>query len=275
MNNDILLQYLLSVKDLRRDEPLPQRSLPEVLPIELTEEREKGGLLEKAFDRVDHGRREKAAAMKPGRAQAASLGAGLLLQLALGEMSDMDFREKQGTRRQDMKNGFPCEIREYTAARLLARLESVPRFSAAYRYGENGKPYFRDYPYYFSLSHSGDYVLCVMSRREVGADIQQWRTCNTKRLAERFFSDQENEVLEQIRRNQGSHEEAEFFFRLWARKEAYGKLTGRGIPDSAGVNLLPGREELPEGGKLQWLELSDFPGYSMAVCRYEQAGRRA
>ena len=37
---------------------------------------------------------------------------------------------------------------------------------------KNGKPYLKDVPFYFSLSHSGEYAICVYSAEPVGADLQ-------------------------------------------------------------------------------------------------------
>ena len=39
---------------------------------------------------------------------------------------------------------------------------------------ENGKPSFRDHPeIHFSLSHSGDYVMCAISDSPIGCDIEK------------------------------------------------------------------------------------------------------
>lgn len=252
-------------------------------------------LLAKAFSRVDAHRRERAARMKPGRGQAASLGAGLLLQLAVGEalrtaqdmpeerqysadiqnrkpedgLQPADIRHKKPREESRMRQGFnemACSIEWYSVSSLLARLEAMPFLPLRYRYGSRGKPYLQEYPFYFSLSHSGDYVLCVLSGQEVGADIQQHRKCDTKRLAERFFSEQEKVFLEQARQRGCRGEE--LFFYLWARKEAFGKLTGGGIGDTAGADMLPGEERIPEGRRLVWEEISAIQGYSIAACRY-------
>lgn len=267
----MLLQYLLSVE-------------------EFSHTAAGGRLLAEAADRVDCCRREKAAAMRPGRGQEASLGAGLLLQLALREA----LKDKGGDTSPGAwgKREEPEAFAEFSVSSLLAELESMPPIPAAYRYSEGGKPYFRDFPFYFSLSHSGDYVLLVMAREEVGADIQQHRECGIRHLADRFYSPEEKNALEQAWRQGGKCREEQLFFRLWARKEAYGKLTGRGVMSTAGINLLPPEHDLPGGSKLPpehdlpggskllpehslsggskllWTENRKIPGYSAAVCRY-------
>ena len=115
-------------------------------------------------------------------------------------------------------------------------LQEKPPLELAYVYGREGKPYFRDLPFYFNLSHSGDYVLCVLSEAEIGADIQQHRRREKEkdregsggsernafgdssavlgRLASRFFSERECAAL-----NRAGAEREQLFFRLWARRD--------------------------------------------------------
>ncbi len=93
------------------------------------------------------------------------------------------------------------------------------------------------------------------------------------RLARRFFTGEETAALEK------AHWQEDFFFRLWARKEAYGKLTGEGLAGALDISLVPGSfREGPRGEKrlsfirgreISWEEPDLLPGYSIALCRYE------
>ena len=40
-------------------------------------------------------------------------------------------------------------------------------------YNENRKPYVKNNPIYFNISHSGEYIVCVVSDKEIGVDIQE------------------------------------------------------------------------------------------------------
>ncbi len=219
-------RYLLSIEELIKQVPGQE------------------ALFQRASFRVDEERREKAGRMGTARGQAACLGGGLLLQLAVGEAVRAGGfgRDTSGNRPNgDMSSG----LMRYSVSELLERLEDLPYFPLAYRYGENGKPYFRDFPFYFNLSHSGDYVLCAISQEEVGADIQQHCGKNVEKIAGRFFSKQEAEV---IAAEEACEEREKLFYRLWARKEAYGKLTGTGVGDVLEIELLPrGAWELQGG----------------------------
>ena len=221
---------------------------------ELCEENGEEWLSRAVFDRVDKDRREKAAHMRPGAGRAASLGAGLLLQLAVQEtlqegIDGKEFRNKvtkgkrnlpEGMESTDMKKqdgGAEGNLAVYTVSQALKLLKKP--LDLKFNYGRNGKPYFQDYPFYFNLSHSGEYVFCAISDREVGVDIQQFRPVEEVRLTRRFFSEEEQKILE---RCLDREERRKLFYRLWTRKEAYGKLTGEGISASMGRNVLPAGE---------------------------------
>ena len=138
-----------------------------------------GRLFQRAFARVDGHRQEKAAAMRPGRGQAASLGAGLLLQLAVAEAIGIAERISAG------ETGKECWQR-YGVSGLLAHLEPMPSILIRYAYGDEGKPYLREYPFFFSIYHSGENVICVLSRQEIVTDNQQHIICDIVRLAVRY-----------------------------------------------------------------------------------------
>lgn len=208
------------------------------------EDEERGLLVEEAFSKLDEERGGKARHIRQERGLAQSLGAGLLLQLAV--------------RRAESARASGVTVTRCTVHELLKSLDAPLPLS--YQYKENGKPYFKKYPYYFSLSHSGDHVVCALSEREVGADLQIHRAAGLERLAVRYFSAAEVDAFRQ------TEDREAFFFRLWARKEAYGKLTGKGIADALGRDLWSGGTETDE--MLCWEEYDKLPGYSMAVCQY-------
>ena len=93
---------------------------------------------------------------------------------------------------------------------------------------EGEKPYFPDLPQvHFSVSHSFHFWACAMDDLPVGFDLEvpglRWgedAASRKEKLARRFFTAAENCYLE-------NHPEA--FFDLWVRKEAWLKLSGKGI----------------------------------------------
>ena len=87
--------------------------------------------------------------------------------------------------------------------------------------------------YYFSLSHSNDYVVLGVSDSEIGVDIEMKRSRNPK-LADYVFSDLEKAALK---------EEMDFY-RFWTSKESLVKYVGFGIDRD--LKLIPA---LPLNGK--------------------------
>ena len=78
---------------------------------------------------------------------------------------------------------------------------------------ENGKPYFPERPdIHFSLSHSGEYVMCAVSDSPVGADIQKNQKISEK-MQKRVFTENELECASALS--------------LWCLKESFIKLKGK------------------------------------------------
>ena len=123
---------------------------------------------------------------------------------------------------------------------------------------ENGKPYLQGLPVHFSISHSGEYVLCAISSQSVGCDIQQIKQPDLK-LAKRYFAPTEVKLLESA---------PELFYRLWALKESLGKALGCGLNESIlrrEFDLTGSAPILKDESQLHFKEFS-LPDYQCAVC---------
>ena len=207
-------------------------------------------LLREAAECVDPVRCKKAERLKGIGAKAASLGAGMLLQ----KMA-MDLTE--GVENTDILFLEEDELLAVLQARMLS--EQTPPFSFFYKYGEQGKTQIVNFPKKFNLSHSGDYVVCGVSNGEVGVDIQKWVPYK-ERTAERFFAKEEWELLQE----KDEQERTELFYRLWSRKEAYGKYTGQGIGSAVGEDF--SNEQKWQEKQICFRERVLEDGYSLAVC---------
>lgn len=117
---------------------------------------------------------------------------------------------------------------------------------------ENGKPIAEGIC--FNLSHSGDYVICAVSERAVGCDIEQIKEA-PKLVAERAFLVEENAYLKSFSGNAYNRE----FFRIWTKKESFLKMKGIGI-------RVPLRTlEMTEC----YFKEYEISGYQMTVCAEE------
>ena len=191
----------------------------------------------------------------PGK-QAEMIGAGLLVQLAVNEMLAREKGEISEQKEEEKK-------RIWQVSEVLDRLEQLgdAPFSLEYTYGEWGKPFFKNLPYYFNLSHSGEYILCVISTQEIGVDIQWEKPLKNDRLARRYFTEEEKENLSAI---QNPSEWCREFYRIWATKEAYGKLTGKGL--TAVLRGEPEEEKQEPAIAVEGFGLND---YQIVVCKWK------
>ena len=86
---------------------------------------------------------------------------------------------------------------------------------------------------FYSISHSGDYVTCVISNRKVGIDIEnKFRS---------VFSEEKGGQLEKITKKCltfgekihfeicDDHKKSDLFLQYWTRKESYSKAIGKGL----------------------------------------------
>jgi 4'-phosphopantetheinyl transferase len=150
------------------------------------------------LETVPDQRREKVLAFRPDSARRLSLGAGLLLKLALAA---------------DGLKADEIRVTEY------------------------GKPYFPALPdFHFSLSHSGERVLCAVSALPVGCDIEKLGR-DTASLARRFFHPKERDWLFSL----PEEEQGAAFFQIWTGKESFIKAIGLGLSQPLdSFAMLPG-----------------------------------
>lgn len=91
--------------------------------------------------------------------------------------------------------------------------------------GEHGKPYVEGVENVcFNLSHSGDFIVCAISDREIGIDIERMGKVRMG-VARRFYHPGEVGLLESL----NGDSQADLFFRYWSVKESFLKYTGSGL----------------------------------------------
>lgn len=131
-----------------------------------------------------------------------------------------------------------------------------------------GKPYIADIEgFYYSISHSGDWVICAADDTEIGADIQKIGNLKLS-IAKRFYSKGEYDRLLSYEPDEDM--QTTELYRLWAVKESCVKYTGRGI--GAGISRYAANESYTRVTDIQ--TEADFliklyeqiPGYIVCIC---------
>ena len=140
-------------------------------------------------------------------------------------------------RRRARRYLFDDDRRRFIACRgrlrriLAGYLGKQPR-QVAFQYTGLGKPALDDAsnaspPLFFNVSHSGELALVAITHEgELGADVERQRSLRDMQgLATRFFSQQESSGLFRM----APEFQPTAFFRIWTRKEAILKATGKGL----------------------------------------------
>ena len=89
---------------------------------------------------------------------------------------------------------------------------------------EWGKPYIKNCPIHFNISHAGDFVAYAFSDQEIGIDIEEIKDIELD-IAKNFFSPCEYRVL----LAQATTDRLDYFYSLWTLKESYIKWLGAGL----------------------------------------------
>lgn len=87
-----------------------------------------------------------------------------------------------------------------------------------YTFNEYGKPYLKDSKIYFNISHSKDYVVCIISDDEVGIDIEYKKDIDYSKIIKKFKIEEQNKI-----------HNIDDFYSIWTKKEAYIKMKGKGL----------------------------------------------
>ena len=135
--------------------------------------------------------------------------------------------------------------------------------------GEHGKPMIDGLE--FSLSHSGNIVLCAISEKPVGCDVEEIRKA-PERVAERYFSCGEQESLSRF----AGEEYDRAFFRLWTMKESYVKMTGEGLGVPLEVYEIVIEDmgaRVIRDGEVQecYVSVVEISGYIISICAESSA----
>lgn len=115
----------------------------------------------------------------------------------------------------------------------------------------------------FSLSHSGDWVVCAVGDSPLGVDIELPRC--TMQLARRFFHPKEIASLQAL----SPAVQLEFLSRLWVCKEAFVKALGLGLNRplaSFCVSIQEGGAYLEETGPTPPFRLHEYRLGDSYVC---------
>ncbi len=119
------------------------------------------------------------------------------------------------------------------AVKAMSQISGIAEKDIEIYEEESGKPYCSIENTFFSIGHCDELVVCAVSTKPIGVDIEKIRKINlavakkvctkaeltyifNKEMNDIDFSDEDPEILSR-------------FFEIWVKKEAFGKKEGFGI----------------------------------------------
>jgi 4'-phosphopantetheinyl transferase len=87
------------------------------------------------------------------------------------------------------------------------------------------KPLIQGHDLHFNLTHSGDWVMCIIDNKEAGVDVEKIKKVDYG-IVPRFFSQHEQTLFETCGTD---HDRLSMFTTIWVLKESYIKAIGRGL----------------------------------------------
>ena len=124
-----------------------------------------------------------------------------------------------------------CLCADMLARRMLAKFADVSPADISFTQGDTGKPY-ANVPFFFNVSHSGDFVLCAVSDVPIGADVEHIKPFRAGMVARYFTEIEAVYVWGNSPAPEGNVTDPDTctrFYRVWTAKESYVKMTGTGI----------------------------------------------
>lgn len=115
------------------------------------------------------------------------------------------------------------ELLVHYGLRKMYQLNSI---DWQFKFGTYGKPYIDSpQPVFISLSYSGNYVACAFDQSEIGLDIENLVPIEWQRLKIQFTKEEAHWIDNETQ-----------FYMIWTQKEAYAKLTGKGLSEGVATN---------------------------------------
>lgn len=111
---------------------------------------------------------------------------------------------------------------------LITQRLKIGNSAIEFEYNRFGKPFLKgNNTFHFNISHSGNWIICVVDSELVGIDIEQMKSIDLE-IAKRFFSNEEVKFLFKANKQ----DQLERFYDLWTLKESYLKAIGVGLSKS-------------------------------------------
>jgi len=159
----------------------------------------------------------------------------------------------------DQKRGILSKIGLY---KVLKMFGAEPSMLQSNQYGKKYINIEGKKAKHFNISHSGDWVVHVVSEQEVGVDVEEMKVIEYHALSS-FFAQEDRQYLRMCL----ASELPEEFYRIWTSKEAYVKYLGLGLNKNLKSFYTTTEERAKKEATIQSWQLGN---YILSVCTREE-----
>lgn len=127
---------------------------------------------------------------------------------------------------------------------------------------ESGKPYIKNKPIFYNISHSYQYVITAVSDYEIGVDIEKIRPTSIKTINQ-FATDKEKEYI--VSRKEDIYKR---LFEIYTLNEAYFKMKGTNLNNIKSIefNITNYNDISCNDNSVSIKLIDDLDGYVIAIC---------
>ena len=129
------------------------------------------------------------------------------------------------------KRGLEWKASRWLRDYVLSHYYDIPPEKLYFQTNTSGKPSLANYDnLHFSISHSGNIVVIVLSEYQIGIDIQKIRNDknnNISNIIKKYYFEEERNIIER------SKDKIHMFYKFWVLKESLIKAKG----ESLGIGL--------------------------------------
>ena len=131
-----------------------------------------------------------------------------------------------------------------------------------YVFNENGKPYLKDINLYYNISHSYNYVVIAVSKKEIGIDIEKIRKTNINSI-DYFATEKEKEYI--LSSKEGIEKR---LFQIYSLKEAYIKMYGNKLNNLKNIEFkMINNHVICNDPNIKIGFINDLNGYIITYCK--------
>lgn len=124
-----------------------------------------------------------------------------------------------------IENSYHSLLGDILVRHIISKEYLILNENIDFRCNKYGKPYWKEEKdFFFNISHSGKWVVCIWGNQSVGIDIEKIVPIEIDSILNNFSKQEQIEFTSRV-----NQERIKYFYDLWTLKESYLKCIGTGL----------------------------------------------